>query len=211
MFEADSMKTSTESSAKRSEQVGAPNNIDLGKESSPNFFVTRNNNGRGFPDCVDGRSTNQNLDIANNNANVSELDGGLQRSGRAFVEAIKKNRACQKLLRDKLAKIQARMEENRKLRERVKIMKDFQTSCRKRTGRALSQKRDARIQLISVPKNKKRSNDSKVSFLTIENMDDNFFMFISIRFLECPLAAYAIDTLYLKFKLLARPPIHSFL
>ncbi|XP_076884384.1 uncharacterized protein LOC143533506 [Bidens hawaiensis] len=158
----DSMKTSTESSAKRSEQVGAPNNIDLGKESSPNFFVTRINNGRGFPDCVDGRSTNQNLDIANNNANVSELDGGFQRSGRAFVEAIKKNRVCQKLLRDKLAKIQARMEENRKLRERVKIMKDFQTACRKRTGRALSQKKDARIQLISVPKNKKRNNDSKI-------------------------------------------------
>ncbi|XP_076887053.1 uncharacterized protein LOC143537090 [Bidens hawaiensis] len=158
----DSMKTSTESSAQRLEQVGEPNNIDLGKESSPNFFVARNNNGRGFPDCVDGRSTNQNLDIANNNANASELDGGFQRSARAFVEAIKKNRICQKLLRDKLAKIQAKMEENRKLRERVKIMKDFQTACRKRTGRALSQKKDARIQLISVPKNNKRSNASKI-------------------------------------------------
>ncbi|MFS7934892.1 putative transcription factor MYB-HB-like family [Helianthus anomalus] len=52
------------------------------------------------------------------------------------------------------------MEENRKLRERVKILKDFQTACRTKTGRALSQKKDARIQLISVFK--QRGNASKV-------------------------------------------------
>ncbi|KAI3780237.1 hypothetical protein L2E82_10208 [Cichorium intybus] len=44
------------------------------------------------------------------------------------------------------------MEENKKLRERVKILKDFQVACRKKTGRALSQKKDPRIQLITVPK-----------------------------------------------------------
>ncbi|KAM0021287.1 putative transcription factor MYB-HB-like family [Helianthus debilis subsp. tardiflorus] len=128
-------------------------------------------------DCVDGRATNQNSDISSNitpdtpYANVSEghepgselvpvTDSGFPRSAQAFVEAIKKNRACQKLIRNKVAQIEARMEENRKLRERVKILKDFQTACRKKTGRALSQKKDARIQLISVFK--QRGNASKV-------------------------------------------------
>ncbi|KAJ0575896.1 putative transcription factor MYB-HB-like family [Helianthus annuus] len=129
-------------------------------------------------DCVDGRPTNQNSDISSNitpdtpYANVSEghepgselvpvtADGGFPRSAQAFVEAIKKNRACQKLIRNKVAQIEARMEENRKLRERVKILKDFQTACRKKTGRVLSQKKDARIQLISVFK--QRGNASKV-------------------------------------------------
>lgn len=83
---------------------------------------------------------------------VPVTDCGFPRSAQAFVEAIKKNRTCQKFIRNKLIQIEARMEENKKLRERVKILKDFQVACRKRTGRALSQKKDARIQLISVPK-----------------------------------------------------------
>ncbi|XP_071901780.1 uncharacterized protein [Coffea arabica] len=45
-----------------------------------------------------------------------------------------------------------RIEELKKLKERVKILKDFQATCRKRVGQALSQKKDARVQLISVPK-----------------------------------------------------------
>ncbi|KAF5804849.1 putative transcription factor MYB family [Helianthus annuus] len=171
----DSTNICAESSVQRPEQVGATNNIDLGNEPSPNFFVKRINNGQGFSDCVDGRATNQqNSDISSNitpdtpYANVSEghepgselVDGGFPRSAQAFVEAIKKNRVCQKLIRNKVAQIEARMEENRKLRERVKILKDFQTACRKKTGRALSQKKDARIQLISVFK--QRGNASKV-------------------------------------------------
>ncbi|XP_035831339.1 uncharacterized protein LOC110869272 isoform X3 [Helianthus annuus] len=176
-YDADSTNICVESSVQRPEQVGATNNIDLGNEPSPNFFVKRINNGRGFSDCVDGRATNQNSDISSNITpdtpyeNVSEghepgselvpvTDGGFPRSAQAFVEAIKKNRACQKLIRNKVAQIEARMEENRKLRERVKILKDFQTACRKKTGRALSQKKDARIQLISVFK--QRGNASKV-------------------------------------------------
>ncbi|KVI04613.1 Homeodomain-like protein [Cynara cardunculus var. scolymus] len=164
----DSMNNSMESSLQSSEQVGATN-IDLEKESSTNFFVKSINNGQGFPDCVDGRATDQNLDFPSNitpdilHENVSEghepgselvpvTDCGFPRSAQAFVEAIKKNRTCQKFIRSKLVQIEARMEENKKLRERVKILKDFQVACRKRTGRALSQKKDARIQLISVPK-----------------------------------------------------------
>ncbi|KAI3735603.1 hypothetical protein L6452_15110 [Arctium lappa] len=164
----DSMNNSMESSLQSSEQVGATN-IDLEKESSTNFFVKSINNGQGFPDCVDGRATDQNLDFSSNftpdtpHENVSEghepgselvpvTDCGFPRSAQAFVEAIKKNRTCQKFIRNKLIQIEARMEENKKLRERVKILKDFQVACRKKTGRALSQKKDARIQLISVPK-----------------------------------------------------------
>ncbi|XP_071691251.1 uncharacterized protein [Rutidosis leptorrhynchoides] len=165
----DDFDNCTESSIQRSEQVGATHNIDLGKESSPNIFVKRVNNGQGFLDSVDGRGSNQNSDNVTPNANaghepgselVSTTDGGFPRSAQAFVEAINKNRTCQKFIRNKLIQIEAKLEENRKLKERVKILKDFQVACRKRTGRALSQKKDARIQLISVPK--QRANASKL-------------------------------------------------
>ncbi|PWA46897.1 Homeodomain-like protein [Artemisia annua] len=163
-----------ESSVQRSEkQVGATNIIDLGKESSPNSFLTRINNRQGFPDSVDGRAANNHISSnINSAANVSEGhepgselvpvgDCGFPASAQAFVEAIKKNRTYQKFLRDKLIQVEARLEENKKLRERVKFLKGFQVDCRKRTGRALSHKKDPRFQLISVPK--LRANASKVS------------------------------------------------
>nr|GEZ70028.1 myb domain protein 4r1 [Tanacetum cinerariifolium] len=118
-------------------QVGATNNIDLGKESSPNFFVTRINNRQGFPDSVDGRAADNymssNLTSATNVSEGhepgSELvpagDCGFPASAQAFVEAIKKNRTYQKFLCDKLIKVEARLEENKKLRERVKFLKAF--------------------------------------------------------------------------------------
>ncbi|OVA00635.1 SANT/Myb domain [Macleaya cordata] len=71
-----------------------------------------------------------------------------------FINAIKKNRSCQKFIRSKLIQIEARIEENKRLKERVKVLKDFQVACRKRAGRALSQRKDARVQLISVRKSK---------------------------------------------------------
>lgn len=80
-----------------------------------------------------------------------------------FVDAIRKNRSCQKLLRSKLIQIDARIEEIKKLKERVKILKDFQVSCRKRTGQALSQKKDPRVQLISSQYRRKKS---KVTFVS---------------------------------------------
>ncbi|XP_047315933.1 uncharacterized protein LOC124919671 isoform X2 [Impatiens glandulifera] len=79
-------------------------------------------------------------------------ESGFPKQANAFVVAIRKNRACQKLLRSKLIQIQMKIENNRKLSERVKILKDFQVSCKKQVGKALSQKKDARIQLIAVPK-----------------------------------------------------------
>ncbi|KAK4778804.1 hypothetical protein SAY86_006332, partial [Trapa natans] len=84
---------------------------------------------------------------------------------RFFVDAIRKNRSSQKLLRSKLIQIDARIEEIKKLKERVKVLKDFQVSCRKRTAQALSQKNDPRVQLISTQCRRKKSKggEKKVS------------------------------------------------
>lgn len=87
------------------------------------------------------------------NAAILPIQGSsFPKAAEAFVDAIKKNRSCQRLIRSKLMHIEARIEELKKLKERVKILKDFQLSCRKRTSRALSQKKDARVQLISASK-----------------------------------------------------------
>lgn len=129
------------------------------------MFVESSNAWEGFPNCVDNSSSdNQNVEAQHTNliewhktgvddtAIVPVKESSFPRSAQAFVDAIKKNRSCQKLLRSKLMHIEARMEEIKKLKDLVKILKGFQVSCRKRTGRALSQKKDARVQLISVPK-----------------------------------------------------------
>lgn len=79
------------------------------------------------------------------------------KSAQVFIDAIKKNRSYQKFIRSKLTQIESRIEENNKLKERVKILKDFQVSCRKVTGRALSQKKDLRVQLISSSCNSRKS------------------------------------------------------
>lgn len=91
------------------------------------------------------------------------------KSAQVFIDAIKKNRSYQKFIRSKLAQIESRIEENNKLKERVKILKDFQVSCRKVTGRALSQKKDLRVQLISSSCNSRKEKDSEVnlSFITL--------------------------------------------
>ncbi|XP_021802956.1 uncharacterized protein LOC110747052 [Prunus avium] len=89
------------------------------------------------------------------------------KSAQVFMDAIKKNRSSQKFLRSKLVQLEAKIEENRKLKERVKILKDFQVSCKKRTGEALSQKKDPRVQLILVNRPRKfrdlKAHDKKIS------------------------------------------------
>ncbi|KAK4750999.1 hypothetical protein SAY87_004481 [Trapa incisa] len=84
---------------------------------------------------------------------------------RFFVDSIRKNRSGQKLLRSKLIQIDARIGEIKKLKERVKVLQDFQVSCRKRTAQALSQKNDPRVQLISTQYRRKKSKggDKKVT------------------------------------------------
>lgn len=86
---------------------------------------------------------------------------GFPKSALAFWDAIIKNRSCQKFLGSKLIQIKAKIEENNKLKQRVKILRDFQAHCKRRTGEALSQKKDPRVQLILT---KRPRVDSKVSF-----------------------------------------------
>ncbi|CAJ1952052.1 unnamed protein product [Sphenostylis stenocarpa] len=76
-----------------------------------------------------------------------------------FIDAIKKNRDMQRFLRSKLVELEAKIDENKKIRNRIKILKDFQASCTRRTGNALSLKKDPRAQLISA----KKSSASKKS------------------------------------------------
>lgn len=172
------------------EQVGVTN-ITSEKESSNNFFVERTNAGEGFPACVDGTTqisdgcsneiaSSQNLiewhDSGAENTAVSVNSFCFPKSAQAFVEAIKKNRSCQKIIRDKMMQIEARMEELKKLKERVKILKGFQIASRKRMGRALSQKRDARVQLISLPKQKCSSKVSITICQLIASLINYYFV-----------------------------------
>lgn len=69
-----------------------------------------------------------------------------------FVNALKRNRTCQKFIRQKLIEIEAKIERNKSLKERVKCLMDFQIASRKRTTQVLRQKKDPRVRLISLPK-----------------------------------------------------------
>ncbi|XP_010551142.1 PREDICTED: uncharacterized protein LOC104821834 isoform X2 [Tarenaya hassleriana] len=85
----------------------------------------------------------------------------------ALFYAIKKNRSYQRLLQEKLTKIEATIEQNKKLMEKVKIFKDCQAYCKKIAGQALSQKMDYRIQLLSTrksgPSDSSEGNGKKAS------------------------------------------------
>ncbi|XP_027357663.1 uncharacterized protein LOC113866986 isoform X2 [Abrus precatorius] len=79
-------------------------------------------------------------------------------SAHAVVDAIQKNRSLQRFLRSKLIELEAKIEENKQLRNKVKLLKDFQLSCIRRTGHALSLKKDPRVQLISAKKSSAPKN-----------------------------------------------------
>ncbi|XP_051119227.1 uncharacterized protein LOC127243311 isoform X2 [Andrographis paniculata] len=163
-------------------QVGAT--IISSEKESTNRFVERTNAREGFLNCVDaseppvqsskacddagGRQTSDfvecNGPVTDDLANLPIQTSHFPDSALVFIDAIKKNRSCQKLLRSKMLQLEARAEELKKLINRVKILKDFQLACKRKTGRALSQKKDPRVQLISVPKLRatKKFNENKV-------------------------------------------------
>lgn len=87
--------------------------------------------------------------------------GSLPKAALAFIDAIKKNRSQQKFIRSKMIHLEARIEENKKLRKRFKILKDFQGSCKRRTTCALSQMIDPRVQLISAAKPQAKDSSKK--------------------------------------------------
>jgi transcription factor MYB, plant len=87
-------------------------------------------------------------------AQKETVKGGLDRTGfpkaaLLLVDALKKNRACQKLIRRKMVNIEAKIEENKDLRDRAKCLMGYQLSCRKSVGKLLCQKEDPRVRLIS--------------------------------------------------------------
>ncbi|KAK4414211.1 Myb-like protein L [Sesamum alatum] len=180
-FSDGGLKDNLEDFVHRPVQVGATI-IDSEKETSDSF-TERTNAREGFLNCVDrseptGQKSEACDDTGRLPSDLVEWKGtgvedvvGLPlnsshfpKSAVAFVDAIKKNRSCQKLIRSKMMQMEARIEELKKLMELVKILRDFQVACKKRTGRALSQKKDARVQLISVPKLRANTklNDQKI-------------------------------------------------
>ncbi|KAJ4832335.1 hypothetical protein Tsubulata_027818 [Turnera subulata] len=96
------------------------------------------------PDLVEQRDANV------LNLSAAELrDSRFPKSAQMFIDAIKKNRSCQKFIRSKLPDIEAKIEQNKRLMESVKTFKNFQAKCKMATGRALSLKQDPYVQLIS--------------------------------------------------------------
>ncbi|XP_057828110.2 uncharacterized protein LOC131039397 isoform X1 [Cryptomeria japonica] len=85
---------------------------------------------------------------------------GIPGYARALLNALKKNRLCQKNLRSKLLQIEVKMEENKELRNRVKCLVDFQNACKRRLRQLLSQDTDSTFKLIACPK--ARSSSSKL-------------------------------------------------
>ncbi|XP_074280679.1 uncharacterized protein LOC141605703 isoform X2 [Silene latifolia] len=95
-------------------------------------------------------------------------------AAQTFIDAIKKNRACQKFIRNKLLHIEAKMEQINELHKRIKTLRDYQVQCKKQVGQKLSQKQDDRIQLISVAKHRanakgRESNGSAICYGPPEN------------------------------------------
>ncbi|KAG1368348.1 putative myb-like protein L [Cocos nucifera] len=87
------------------------------------------------------------------------------KSAKFFVDALKKNRSCQKFIRRKLIEIEAKIETNKELKECLKCLMDFQVACKRKAAHILSQKKDPRVRLISMRK-PGSITDSKVNILT---------------------------------------------
>ncbi|XP_077242194.1 uncharacterized protein LOC143882613 [Tasmannia lanceolata] len=109
--------------------------------TSNTFFGEHSNGGvkvEEYPTC------NLSVDPLNNST--------FARPAQMFIDAIKKNRSCQKVIRTKLIKIEARIEVNKELKRHVKCLVDLQVSCKRKVGRLLSQQNNPHVQLISLPK-----------------------------------------------------------
>ncbi|XP_022987958.1 uncharacterized protein LOC111485355 isoform X1 [Cucurbita maxima] len=111
---------------------------------------------------MDSDNTNvERLTSSERSSMVAFEKGSLPKAALAFIDAIKKNRSQQKFLRSKMIHLEARIEENKKLRKRFKVLKGFQGSCRRKTTCALSQMVDPRVQLISAGKPQQAKDSSK--------------------------------------------------
>ncbi|CAN8258937.1 unnamed protein product [Cochlearia groenlandica] len=129
-------------------------------------ILSRSNTCESFPDSEEVQATHS-VDLHENTATelFDELgtdQSSLQPSGsssfpesaQAFVDAIRKNRSYQKVLRRKLSQIDAMIEQNEKHKKNVKIIMDFQASRKRITKQQLSQRKDPRVELISTRKSR---------------------------------------------------------
>ncbi|WOL15332.1 snRNA-activating protein complex subunit 4-like isoform X1 [Canna indica] len=107
------------------------------------------------------------LDQESCNSDVGDLESSkFPKSAQNFFDAIKKNRSCQKFIRRKLIEIDAKIEKNKELKERVKCLMDFQVACRRNVTNTICQKKDPRLTLISakipMPEKSSKANLKKV-------------------------------------------------
>ncbi|CAH8370296.1 unnamed protein product [Eruca vesicaria subsp. sativa] len=124
-----------------------------------------------LPDSEGTQAPGDSVHLHENNATAPlDQSSSFPEAAQAFVEAIRRNRAYQKFLRKKLTEIEAKIEQNEKHQKNVKVVVDFQASCKRIAKQALSQGKDPRLQLISTPKcgprDSSEDNDKKISPLT---------------------------------------------
>ncbi|KAJ0105299.1 hypothetical protein Patl1_19700 [Pistacia atlantica] len=182
-YSADTTKSRRKDSLQTPNQVLA-SSVASENDTSNNLFVNRINACEGFPAseeaCNNHHLLRDNVETLPscsiqwqqseeyNMSIVSQKDSNFPKSAQVFIDAIQKNRSYQNFIQSKLTLIESRIEEqeieNKKLKERVQILKDFQVSCRKITGRPLSQKKDPRVQMILWQK-LRNSNDSELGHL----------------------------------------------
>lgn len=112
----------------------------------------------GDDEFIAHRPGEEDVQKKNTNANTQT---GFPKAALLLVDALKKNRACQKFIRRKMINIEAKIEVNKDLRDRVKCLTDYQLSCRRSFGKVLCQKVDPRVRLISSQKQSAQSAKNK--------------------------------------------------
>ncbi|XP_068642426.1 uncharacterized protein [Aristolochia californica] len=113
-------------------------------------------------------------------------------SAHRFIEAIKKNRACQKFIRRKLTEIEAKISENKQLVARIKCLMDFQLSCKRKGSRILGQYKDPCIKLISLPKGRNlksgKVKDKKIPVMCTGPQENSQVQNYKMVLAKCPVS-----------------------
>lgn len=152
-----------------SDSTGKKKQVHASDNEPSSEILSRSNTCESFPDH--GISVNKNTSIEQlETCQLSLLpaaSSSFPESAQAFVDAIRRNRSYQKFLRRKLSDVEALIAQNEKHKKNVKIVQDFQASCKRITKQALSQRRDPRIELISI----RKSRPSDTSEVTTTHFD----------------------------------------
>ncbi|XP_038987867.1 myb-like protein L [Phoenix dactylifera] len=149
-YDSDAQKKKSENFVQDTEMIVA----DVTSERETRNIVPKNSDS-GFTEHAENESYSVNFG--------GFIQSQFPKSAQFFVDALKKNRSCQKFIRRKLIEIEAKIEENKELKERLKCLMDFQVVCKKKAGHISSQKKDPRGRLISMQKSRK-VKDSKASY-----------------------------------------------